>query len=1182
MPTLKSPLYYFLGVLFILIAACQPSKKQDNQPRNIEVLFLGHNSTHHHSEKYMPILASALSKKGINFTYTADVTSLNAENLSYYDALMIYANHDSIGSDEEKAMMDFVTNGGGILPIHCASYCFRNSDAYVELVGAQFESHGTGVFSADIINKEHPITQNIESFETWDETYVHAKHNEDRELLMERVEGDHKEPWTWTRTHGQGRMFYTASGHDERTWNNPGFQELLYHGILWAVGDRVKALWAQKNETPPEAEYKASDNIANYENRPEVLKLQSPFPQAESEKLIQVPPQFKLELFAQEPDIVNPIAMNWDERGRLWVVETVDYPNEVKDGSIGDDRIKICEDTDGDGKADKFTVFADSLNIPTSIVFANGGVIVSMAPYFLYFQDTDGDDKADVKEVLFTGWSPSDTHAGPSNLKYGFDNQVWGTVGYSGFKGTLAGREMEFGQVFYRFKPNGSEFEVLTSTSNNTWGLGFSENFDVFGSTANNAHSWYMAIPNRYFAGVEGLPKLGSKKIADYYAYHPITQNFRQVDVFGGFTAAAGHNLYTARAFPREYWNRMALVCEPTGHLLAKGALEKEGSGFVLKDEWNLLASADEWVSPVHAEVGPDGAVWVADWYNFIIQHNPTPNPDRGGYAAENGRGNAHINPLRDRTHGRIYRIVYKDAPAYKPIKLSKDKPDGLIEALQNDNLFWRLTAQRLLVERGNQDVLADLYKLARNQKVDEIGINGGAIHALWTMHGLGALNGNIQEATKVAVEALSHPSPGVRKAAMQVLPKTFQTRRAFVEADVINDPDPQTQLAALLAMSEMPALANVGEALYKLSKSEEIAEDLWRSQALMIAAATHKEGFLAAYEADNEAEIFEIAEEKEEERIPSYWRRWENPEEITKNWATMTVPGPWENKGLEDFNGRVLFYKSFNLTKLPKEARLHLGRIDESSFPRINAVFTRELRDDPNKLIDYPVSLESFRLGLNYILVLVEDQKGNGGLIGPAEEMYLELDGQKIDLSGEWKYKIMERFSRGINKSYILNAKELAARFAAYNSPEAMARAAKEKSVEVSDPNAIRLELNVVRNEMKYDQTELVVQAGKPVEIIFQNNDLMQHNLLILAPGSLERVGAAADKMALEQDGQEKQYIPSMPEVLHASGLLDPGKTFILRFTAPEEPGDYPFVCTFPGHWRTMNGVLKVVGRGV
>src|SRR5262249_41191942 len=151
---------------------------------------------------------------------------------------------------------------------------------------------------------------------------------------------------------------------------------------------------------------------------------------------------------------------------------TVDYPNNLQPPGRGHDRIRVLEDTDGDGKADKFTVFADGLSIPTSMVFAGGGLIVHQIPETVLLKDIDGHDRADSRTVLFTGWGTGDTHAGPSNLRYGFDNWVYGIVGYSGFRGTVGGEALRFSQGFYRFRPDGSKLEFLRSTSNNSWGTG--------------------------------------------------------------------------------------------------------------------------------------------------------------------------------------------------------------------------------------------------------------------------------------------------------------------------------------------------------------------------------------------------------------------------------------------------------------------------------------------------------------------------------------------------------------------------------------------------------------------------------------------------------------------------------------------------------------------------------------
>src|SRR5262249_55002342 len=172
--------------------------------------------------------------------------------------------------------------------------------------------------------------------------------------------------------------------------------------------------------------------------------------------------------------------------------------------------------------------------------------------------------------------------------------------------------------------------------------------------------------------------------------------------------------------------------------------LTRDGSDFRSSNPFNLLASNDEWTAPIMSEVGPDGNVWVIDWYNFIVQHNPTPT----GF--KTGKGAAYESDLRDKKHGRIYRIVYDQTPKEKgaPYTLADATPEKLVKTLKNDNLFWRRHAQRVLVERGKQDVLPALIALAKDQGVDEIGLNAGAIHALWTMHGLGALDGKHEEAT--------------------------------------------------------------------------------------------------------------------------------------------------------------------------------------------------------------------------------------------------------------------------------------------------------------------------------------------------------------------------------------------------------------------------------------------------
>src|SRR3989442_15850344 len=234
---------------------------------------------------------------------------------------------------------------------------------------------------------------------------------------------------------------------------------------------------------------------------------------------------------------------------------------------------------------------------------------------------------------------------------------------------------------FCRFKPDGSKMEFLRNPKNNSWGVGFSEEGILFGSTANGNPSVHLPIPNRYYESVRGWSSTVLGGIAGNAPIDPITDRVRQVDWHGHFTAGAGHALYTARSYPREYWNRTAFVAEPTGHLVATFLLEPRGADFASRNAWNLLASNDEWSAPIMAEVGPDGQVWIIDWYNYIVQHNPTP---RG---FKTGKGNAYETDLRDKKHGRIYRLVYKNAAKKKIPDLGKATPRELVAMLKHDNM---------------------------------------------------------------------------------------------------------------------------------------------------------------------------------------------------------------------------------------------------------------------------------------------------------------------------------------------------------------------------------------------------------------------------------------------------------------------------------------------------------------
>jgi hypothetical protein len=840
----------------------------------IKVLFLGDQGHHVPAERFAQ-LEPVLAPRGIELVYTERLEDLTPANLATYDVLAVYANIGSLSAAQEGAVLEYVRGGKGLVPLHCASFCFGNSPAWIDLVGAQFQKHGTGEFRTVTVAPEHPVMKGFGGFESWDETYVHTKHNpRGRTVLEERVEGDHREPWTWVRQEGAGRVFYTAWGHDQRTWGHPGFHNLVERGIRFAAGrdpaaagpyaDRPAMTRHPAGLEPFEyqpakvAFYSPPGHESGKRNEP-LSQMQKPLDPAESLKHALTPAGFRVDLYTSEPLLEGkPLAFAFDADGAVFVAESVDYPNDLVEPGEGEgrDRIVRLTDTDDDGRADRRDVFAEPLSVPTSMLHHDGGLIVAQAPHMLYLKDTDGDGRADVRKILFAGWGTGDTHAGPSNLTWGLDGWVYGMVGYSGFSGKVGDEEHRFGSGFYRFRPDGSKLEFLRSTNNNSWGCAFSEEGLLFGSTANGNPSEHMPLANRVYERVRGWSATtlrgiaGSPKMAlAPRAAGDGTVAIRQVDHHGNFTAAAGHRLYTARAYPQEYWNRTAFVCEPTGHIVATFALSPKGAGFTSRMAWDLVASDDEWTAPIQAEVGPDGQVWVIDWYNFIVQHNPTP----AGF--ETGRRGAYVTPLRDKTHGRLWRVVHgtRATPARKP--LAECSAGELVTLLRDDNLFWRERAQRRLVERGTgrpdggRDVVPALIALVEDAAVDVIGLNPGAIHAIWTLEQLGALEGSTAEPLALArvQSALGHPSAGVRMNAIKALPRDAATLAKLTGSTVVVDPAPLVRLAVLEALGEWAAAPAAAALVTTMLADPRTLADPVLADAATSAAAVQADGVLPA-----------------------------------------------------------------------------------------------------------------------------------------------------------------------------------------------------------------------------------------------------------------------------------------------------------------------------------------------
>ena len=905
-------------------------------------------------------------------------------------------------------------------------------------------------------------------------------------------------------------------------------------------------------------------------------------------KHFHVPAEMELSLVAGEPELWKTLDVKWDERGRMWTCETRDFPNGLQKQGAGSDRIRVWESTRGDGYYDKVTVFATGLSIPCSVLPWKDGALVLTMPDTLFLRDTDGDGVADEWNVLFTGWGTGDTHFGPSHLTYGFDGWIYGSVGADSFNGVVGGEKVQFrANALFRFRPDGSKLERLAKLSNNIWGFAFNEDGDIFGSTANNQSSVYLPIPERFYATTPGL-ELGTLSGVDVNKRVPFMREYiRQVDVHGGFTSASSHMFYTARSFPSWYWNRVAFINEPTAHVVYRGVAEREGSNFRVQNGWNLLASDNEWFAPVFSTVGPDGAVYISDFDSFVMQHGPPPQKETAGFDAPLGKGGAFLTDLRSTDHSRLWRMAMKGGQPSRQFRLSKEDTEMLLAALASDNLFWRQQAQRLLVDRGLTDVAPRLKELIANRTMDAVGVNGGALHALWTLHLLGA------DDLPTISAALTHPASGVRRAAADVMPRTAPGEQALLASGVMRDKDERVRLHALLALSEMPPSEEAGRALYGLTGDSVVLNDRWLPDALTIAGAQHAAAFLRAALSDPQSPL--SGEPRELTPNPGF-------EDSANGWKPHSFHGEAEfvlDRSVAHSGHASLRITSASGADASWQTQLN---VEPQTEYRLTAwLKCRDLvRPGPGgrgalvNIQDLPVQMEPIIGTTDWKRVSCTFKTGDAARI----EINLLFGGWGLCQGTAWWDDVsLTKVDQTAHLIGVLQG--VATAFAAHASPEALhgihallatrspaatiiagglfppARAPQGPTLEELAKTHQILHLRTAAN-LQFSPKQLTAETGRPIAIVFENPDLMQHNLVIGKPGTLLSIGEAANSLASQPDAIAKNYVPSRPEVLGSTRLLNPTETAIL--TLPElTSGDYPYLCTFPGHWTLMQGTLQV-----
>jgi len=473
-----------------------------------------------------------------------------------------------------------------------------------------------------------------------------------------------------------------------------------------------------------------------------------------------------MELVAAEPEVVSPVAISFDERGRLFVVEMLDYP--LENQALG--RIKLLEDRDGDGRFERSTVFADKLHFPNGVMAWRGGILVTCAPEILYLADTNGDNRADVRRVVLAGFAETNPQLRVNGPVYGIDNWIYAaypegavpTVYVKEFGDTgkpisfpdhpeVAGVEIH--QTDVRFQPDKARVEAVAGNSE------FGNTFDPWGNRFtvwNNDHVRHVVIQDQYLKRNPYLPPLSAlESISDHEKaskVYPITEELSYIhdSELGHFTSACGISVYSGAAFPSEYDGDF-FVCEPAHNLVHRDRLVPSGPTFRARrarEGIDFLASTDGWFRPVFTTVGPDGALYIVDIYRKVIEHPEWIPPEKLNQA------DLYAGARR----GRIYRVVHdSDRPKPKP-NLNEASVSELVLQLSDANLWSRTTAQRLLVERQDVSAVPLLNELVRRTSSPL-----ARLHALWTLEGLGRLE------PEFVLQALGDAHPGIREQAIRL-----------------------------------------------------------------------------------------------------------------------------------------------------------------------------------------------------------------------------------------------------------------------------------------------------------------------------------------------------------------------------------------------------------------------------